>query len=217
MAEHAKRASEAQHLTKEAARKKDSIQESLKARAQKLGDFQTQMKSLKLDLQTLGKYVDLQAELDLLATGDSRRVDIKSQMQGQVNAHRGNQGLLVLLSHGKQAELQAELERNTRKLDELQAQFNTELYGGPLPDTVDMPPEAAELATWATMSLDELEAELQAQNMVAQNAQADELSATKERDRTLAKTRGEAERKVAEVTDSVEYRLQELEQAHAQL
>ena len=216
-ADHAKRAGDAQRLAKEATRKKEAIQESLQARIQSQENLRSQIGVLKLDQETLGSYLELQEELNSLTADDMKRDVLESRIQRQIDTHKGIQGLLALLRTGDLELIRDALDQSSQAVDELQAQLNAQIYGGTLTDTRDMSPEAAELATWATMSLDELEAELQAQNMVAQNAQADELSATKERDRTLAKTRGEAERKVAEVTDSVEYRLQELEQAHAQL
>lgn len=217
MAEHNKRTSEADRRILKAQELRDAIQAKYDARVHTVRQNDDEIKTLRALQSTLGRYVDLQQKMSSLAADEMRQGPLQSQMQRLINDTKINPDLLLLMESNNLQAIQNALDESGQLIEDLQADRQVAIDGGLQPNTDELSADEAQIQTWASAPLDQLENELATQTEEIQNAQTDKLSADKDRDRALANTRGEAERKVKEVTNSVEYRLQELEQAHAQL
>ncbi len=217
IAEHNNRTSEADRRLLKAQGLRDAIQAKYDERVQTVRQNDEEIKTLRALRSTLGRYVELQQKLSSLAADDMRQGPLQSQLQRLINDPQINQNLLHLMESNNLQDIQNALDEGGQLIEDLQAGQQIAIYGDPQPDTDEPSADEAQNQTWASAPLDQLEKELATQTEAIQSAQTDKASADKDRDRALANTQGETRRKVKEVTNAVDYRLQELEQAHAQL
>jgi hypothetical protein len=209
MAEHSKRASDAQRQTQEAVRKKWALDQIIRQRVQRINELRSQIRTLNQWQLAAEKYIDLKEALRQ-AQGDPEKVlDLQSKIQRLIDSYRGDETIAKLFEYDVNV-IQVMLGNAHERVEELESDLRLQQEGGLVLNTDEMSPDSAEEAQWAAMPLNDLEAEMAAQDKAMTAAQTQEQLATREQKRATAILSQDAELKEAELQKGLDERLQDL-------